>query len=28
MDAAKAADLTTFGLANHVEGAPEGQTGS
>ena len=28
MDAAKSADLTTFGLANHVEGAPEGQTGS
>lgn len=27
MDAAKAANLTTFGLANHVEGAPEGQTG-
>ena len=27
MDAAKSADLTTFGLANHVEGTPEGQTG-
>ena len=25
MDAAKAANLTTFGLANHVEGTPEGQ---
>ena len=25
MDAAKQADLTTFGLANHVEGTPEGQ---
>ena len=28
MDAAKAANLTTFGLANHVEGAPEGQMNS
>jgi biopolymer transport protein ExbD len=28
MDAAKAANLNTFGLANHVEGRPEGQTGS
>ncbi|MBV8750323.1 MAG: biopolymer transporter ExbD [Candidatus Eremiobacteraeota bacterium] len=27
MDAAKAANLTTFGLANHIEGLPEGQTG-
>jgi biopolymer transport protein ExbD len=27
MDAAKAANLTTFGLANHVEGQPEGQSG-
>ncbi len=27
MDAAKSADLNTFGLANHVEGTPEGQTG-
>lgn len=27
MDAAKAVDLTTFGLANHVEGTPEGQSG-
>jgi len=27
MDAAKAANLTTFGLANHVEGTPEGQSG-
>ena len=27
MDAAKSADLTTFGLANHIEGLPEGQTG-
>ncbi|HEX3468793.1 MAG TPA: biopolymer transporter ExbD [Candidatus Elarobacter sp.] len=26
MDAAKSADLNTFGLANHVEGRPEGQT--
>jgi biopolymer transport protein ExbD len=26
MDAAKAANLSTFGLANHVEGTPEGQT--
>ena len=25
MDAAKTAGLTTFGLANHVEGTPEGQ---
>ncbi len=25
MDAAKSVGLTTFGLANHVEGAPEGQ---
>ena len=25
MDAAKSEDLTDFGLANHVEGAPEGQ---
>jgi biopolymer transport protein TolR len=25
MDAAKSADLTDFGLANHVEGLPEGQ---
>ena len=25
MDAAKQADLTDFGLANHVEGTPEGQ---
>ncbi|MEA2665101.1 MAG: biopolymer transport protein TolR [Candidatus Eremiobacteraeota bacterium] len=28
MDAAKSANLNTFGLANHVEGTPEGQTGS
>jgi len=28
MDAAKAANLTTFGLANHVEGTPEGASGS
>ena len=27
MDAAKSANLTTFGLANHVEGQPEGSTG-
>lgn len=27
MDAAKAAHLNTFGLANHVEGTPEGQSG-
>ncbi len=27
MDAAKAANLNTFGLANHIEGLPEGQTG-
>jgi biopolymer transport protein TolR len=27
MDAAKSANLTTFGLANHIEGQPEGQTG-
>ncbi|MBV9438659.1 MAG: biopolymer transporter ExbD [Candidatus Eremiobacteraeota bacterium] len=27
MDAAKSANLNTFGLANHVEGTPEGQTG-
>ena len=27
MDAAKSANLNTFGLANHVEGLPEGQTG-
>jgi biopolymer transport protein ExbD len=27
MDAAKAVDLTTFGLANHIEGLPAGQTG-
>jgi len=27
MDAAKSADLTTFGLANHIEGLPPGQTG-
>jgi biopolymer transport protein ExbD len=26
MDAAKSVDLTTFGLANHVEGQPEGST--
>jgi biopolymer transport protein TolR len=26
MDAAKAANLNTFGLANHVEGTPEGQS--
>ena len=26
MDAAKSEDLTDFGLANHVQGAPEGQT--
>jgi biopolymer transport protein ExbD len=26
MDAAKRADLTDFGLANHVEGLPEGQS--
>ncbi len=25
MDAAKTADLTDFGLANHIEGLPEGQ---
>jgi len=25
MDAAKSVDLTDFGLANHVQGAPEGQ---
>jgi biopolymer transport protein ExbD len=25
MDAAKSADLTNFGLANHVQGQPEGQ---
>lgn len=25
MDAAKSADLTDFGLANHIEGLPEGQ---
>ena len=25
MDAAKSADLTDFGLANHIEGMPEGQ---
>jgi biopolymer transport protein TolR len=25
MDAAKGADLTDFGLANHIEGLPEGQ---
>jgi biopolymer transport protein TolR len=28
MDAAKGANLNTFGLANHVEGTPEGQSGS
>ena len=28
MDAAKQAGLTTFGLANHVEGTPEGQMSS
>ena len=28
MDAAKQANLTTFGLANHVEGTPEGQSSS
>lgn len=28
MDAAKGANLTTFGLANHVEGTPEGQSQS
>jgi biopolymer transport protein ExbD len=27
MDAAKSANLNTFGLANHIEGLPEGQTG-
>jgi biopolymer transport protein TolR len=27
MDAAKGANLNTFGLANHVEGTPEGQSG-
>ena len=27
MDAAKSANLNTFGLANHVEGTPEGQSG-
>ena len=27
MDAAKSANLTTFGLANHVEGTPQGQSG-
>jgi len=27
MDAAKSAHLNTFGLANHIEGLPEGQTG-
>jgi biopolymer transport protein ExbD len=27
MDAAKSADLNTFGLANHVEGTPQGQSG-
>ncbi len=26
MDAAKSEDLTDFGLANHIQGAPEGQT--
>ena len=26
MDAAKSVDLTDFGLANHVQGMPEGQT--
>jgi biopolymer transport protein ExbD len=26
MDAAKSVDLTDFGLANHVQGTPEGQT--
>jgi biopolymer transport protein ExbD len=26
MDAAKSVDLTDFGLANHIEGLPEGQT--
>ncbi len=26
MDAAKSEDLTDFGLANHVEGTPEGQS--
>lgn len=26
MDAAKSADLTDFGLANHIEGLPEGQS--
>jgi biopolymer transport protein ExbD len=26
MDAAKGANLTTFGLANHIEGTPEGQS--
>ncbi len=26
MDAAKSADLTDFGLANHVQGTPEGQS--
>src|ERR1700761_8557201 len=27
MDAAKSADLNTFGLANHIEGTPQGQSG-
>ncbi|HZO92982.1 MAG TPA: biopolymer transporter ExbD [Candidatus Baltobacteraceae bacterium] len=27
MDAAKSANLDTFGLANHIEGQPEGQSG-
>ena len=27
MDAAKSANLDTFGLANHVQGTPEGQSG-
>ncbi len=27
MDAAKSANLTTFGLANHIEGTPQGQSG-
>ena len=26
MDAAKSVDLTDFGLANHIEGTPEGQS--
>ena len=26
MDAAKSVDLTEFGLANHIEGTPEGQS--